>query len=318
VLTPPQDLSEQALGAALTREWGVVPASVVYRPVGFGSHHWVVTDHAGTGWFATVDDLGAAGADARYDRLRGALDAARGLREHGAAFVLAPITTAGDEPVARLTPRYALSLYPLVEGESFDFGGYADPAHRQAALDMVLAVHAAPAEIRDRAPRDSGEVPHRDALETLLAGKAPAGSGPYAARVAELFAGHADPVRRRLARHDELAAGVDPERAVLTHGETHPANTLRTPAGWRLIDWETARVAPPERDLWLLGDEAFGPYAAATGVTPRPELLEMYRIRWHLTDLAIEADRFRRPHTGTAEDDKAFQIVCGVLGSLTG
>jgi hypothetical protein len=318
VLTPPQDLSEQTLSAALTREWGVVPASVAYRPVGFGSHHWTVTDRAGTGWFATVDDLGTAAADARYARLRGALDAARGLRERGHAFVLAPITTAGDEPLARLAPRYALSLYPLVEGESFDFGRYADPAHRQAVLDMVLAVHAAPADIRDRAPHDAHEVPHRDALETLLAGKTPADSGPYAGRAAELFAAHAGAVRELLARHDELAAGVDPARAVLTHGETHPGNTLRTPAGWRLIDWETARVAPPERDLWLLGDEALAPYATATGVTPRPELLQMYRIRWDLTDLAVEADRFGRPHAGTAEDDKAFHIVRGVLGSLAG
>lgn len=312
MLTPPQDVSEQALTAALTREWGVVPATLTYRPVGFGSHQWAMTDRAGTGWFATADDLGTD-PDDRWARLRGALDAARGLHRLGHAFVLAPVTTAGDEPVARLGARWALSLFPLVEGESFDFGGYADPAHRRAVLDMLLTVHAAPAGVRDRAPHDDHDVPHRDALEALLAGKAPADAGPYAARAAELFAAHAGAVRDLLGRHDELAAGVDPAGAVLTHGEPHPGNTLRTADGWRLIDWESARVAPPERDLWLLGDEALGPYAEATGVTPRPELLEMYRIRWDLTDLAIEAARFGGPHAGTAEDDRAYEIIRGVL-----
>ncbi|MCA2217560.1 aminoglycoside phosphotransferase family protein [Wangella sp. NEAU-J3] len=289
---------------------------MAYRPVGFGSHHWVVTDHAGTGWFATVDDLtkGAGPAEPAYRDLWRALDAARGLRAHGAEFVVAPVTTAGDEPVARLGERYAVALYPLVDGESFAFGGYPDEAHRQAALEMVRAVHAAPPPVRDRAPRESA-VPHRDALEAALAGDL-GDTGPYAGRVAELFGAYPGPVRRLLSRHDALAAGAGPDRSVLTHGEPHPGNTMRTAAGWRLIDWDTARVAPPERDLWLLGDEVRRSYAEATGMVPRADLLEMYRLRWDIADLAVEADRFRRPHTGTADDDQAFAVLQNLITGL--
>jgi spectinomycin phosphotransferase/16S rRNA (guanine(1405)-N(7))-methyltransferase len=322
VLHPPEDLDEAALGATLTREWGVAVASMDYQPLGFGSHHWSVVDGAGTSWFATVDDLQRKRRserdthDAAYRRLRSALDTARGLRETGAEFVLAPLITAGDEPVARIRDRYAVALYPLVRGDSFGFNQYDGDAHRHAVLDMVVAVHAAPPQVRARAAADDQVVPHRDALEAAMAGGPAPDCGPYAGRVAELFTGHAAAIRTLLARYDELACRVDPSRAVLTHGETHPGNTMRTPDGWRLIDWDTALIAQPERDLWMLGDDMPKAYAERTGVTPLPELLEVYRLRWDIADLAVEADRFRQPHTGTPDDVESFAILQRVIATL--
>ena len=37
---------------------------------------------------------------------------------------------------------------------------------------------------------------------------------------------------------------------LLTHGEPHPGNAMLAADGWRLVDWDTALVAPLERDLW--------------------------------------------------------------------
>ena len=63
------------------------------------------------------------------------------------------------------------------------------------------------------------------------------------------------PPAGRTGAYDALVAGdgrrTDAE-VVLTHGEPHPGNTMRTEDGWRLIDWDTARIAPPERDLWSI------------------------------------------------------------------
>lgn len=95
---------------------------------------------------------------------------------------------------------------------------------------------------------------------------------------------------------------------------------MRAADGWRLIDWETALVAPPERDLWNLdpGDgSVLGAYARATGVTPLPSMLELYRIRWDLADIAVDVGRFRRPHTGTADDEKSWDILSRLLAHLT-
>ena len=141
--------------------------------------------------------------------------------------------------------------------------------------------------------------------------------GPYARPVARLIQEHAAPIRRLLARYDHLvtAARTQPARTVLTHGEPHPGNTMLTGGGWVLIDWDTALAAPPERDLWSLdpGDGSIlHAYAGLTGVTPRPLLLDLYRLRWDIADIAVDVSRFRRPHAGTAEDEESFSL----LGSL--
>jgi spectinomycin phosphotransferase/16S rRNA (guanine(1405)-N(7))-methyltransferase len=321
MLTAPADLALETLTAALTAHWGVVAASADYRPLGFGAHHWEVIDPAGGCWFATVDDLEVARRsgdethDAVFTRLRRALDTARALRDTGAAFVLAPMPTAGGEQVVRIAGRYALSLYPYVDGESFDFGGYAGEEHRQAVLDMVIRVHGAPESIRRMATPDDLGIRSRDALDAALDGRPAAATGPFAEPAARLLADHETGIREVLADYDALVASADHGRAVLTHGEPHPGNTMRTADGWRLIDWDTVRVSLPERDLWLLGGD-LDAYTDATGVGVRPDMLELFRLRWHLTDLCMEVYRFRGAHTGDANDEKAWEILRSVVGDI--
>ena len=43
MLNPPAGLDPTRLRAALADGWGVEPAGIEYRPVGWGSHHWAVT-----------------------------------------------------------------------------------------------------------------------------------------------------------------------------------------------------------------------------------------------------------------------------------
>jgi spectinomycin phosphotransferase len=141
--------------------------------------------------------------------------------------------------------------------------------------------------------------------------------GPYSRPAARLLARHALAVERLQARYLDLVACVDHSRAVLTHGEPHPGNTMLTSDGWRLIDWDTALVAPPERDLWHLATaETLAAYEEATGVRPEPEMLDLYRIRWDLKDLSEEAHRFSRPHTGDPNDDEGWEILCDIIGRL--
>ncbi len=252
-----------------------------------------------------------------------ALAAASDLRDCGAAFVVAPVPTADGEPLAR-HDRFGVALYPFVDGQSFEWGEFCTPAHRRGMLDLVVATHTAPAAAARRAMADDFAVPHRDELEAALD---PAGHvadcGPYARPAARLIGGNAAPIRRLLARYDELAAlgRSRPSAPVLTHGEPHPGNTMLTSAGWMLIDWDTALVAPPERDLWSLdpGDgSVLGAYADATGVPPLPSMLELYRIRWDLADVAIDVSRFRRPHPGSVDDDESWAILRGLVERLSG
>src|SRR5215469_15229800 len=79
VLAPPDDLPDAVLASALGHGWGIAVASVEYRAVGWGSHHWDVADTAGARWFVTADDLEEkrlwedGPAAAQFGRLRAAL-----------------------------------------------------------------------------------------------------------------------------------------------------------------------------------------------------------------------------------------------------
>jgi spectinomycin phosphotransferase/16S rRNA (guanine(1405)-N(7))-methyltransferase len=330
VLTPPDGLPEDMLVRALASGWDMSVSSLAYRAVGFGSHHWEVIDTAGTRWFVTADELENKRhaldepLDAAFGRLRAALAAAADLRNHGHAFVLAPVPAAGGDPLVRVNERFGAAVYPFVDGQSFAWGEFSAPAHRREVLDLIIAVHMAPGAVARHAMADDFAVPHRDELESALdSAGAVTDLGPYARPVALLVAENAVPIRRLLARYDELVAQSrsGPSGTVLTHGEPHPGNTLMTPRGCLLIDWDTALVAPPERDLWSLdpGDGSIlAAYADATGVAPLPSMLELYRIRWDLADIAIDVSRFRRRHSGSAEDDESWRVLTHLIARIRG
>jgi hypothetical protein len=328
VLNPPAGLRPDTLSATLAEGWGVSVASLEYVALGFGSHHWKVTDTAGRKWFATLDELSTRRntatepLDAVFGRLEASLATATALAECGLAFVVAPNRTRAGEVLARLTNRFSVALYPFLDGQSFRWGDF-PIEHRRAMLDLIIPIHTAPAAALGRAMADDLSIVRRDCLEAALDDPSPdpGASGPYGLPAAEMVATHRVPVRRQLDRYDALAAHVRSlcTRHVLTHGEPHPGNTMLGPAGWLLIDWDTVLVAPAERDLWDLdpGDGSIlAAYQRATGIAPEPAALEFYRLRWDLTDIALNVCQFRSPHVGDANDDKAFAGLAALLSGI--
>ena len=329
MLTPPGRLTSDKLAQLLSDGWGLTAASIDYRAVGFGSHHWEVVGADAVRWFVTADDLSLRQSPCEPDaaapgRLRAALATALELRDRGAAFVIAPVRTLTGEPLVLTDQRMGVALYPYVDGQSFCWGDFPTPEHRRGVLDMVIALHTAPAGARRHARAEDFAVPHWDELELELArdqNGAGRERGPFASLVAGLLAEHAARIRRLLARYDDLVSEArrHPGRMVLTHGEPHPGNTMLTPGGWVLIDWDTVLLAPPERDLCNLdaGDGAIiGGYEDATGTTLLPPLLELYRIRWDVADIAADVSRLLRPHSGSLDDEKSWAGLCSIIGRL--
>ncbi|MBA2281037.1 MAG: phosphotransferase [Acidimicrobiia bacterium] len=317
MFTRPDDLPDEAVVAAVAGGWDLRVRRIDHVPLGFGSHHWQVEIDGGERRFVTADDLEAKRRSPTEplgrprQRLDAALSAACWLREAGLPFVVAPLRTGTGAVLHELDERFAVAVYPFVDGEAHPWGAYPTPAAR-AVLDLVATLHAAPGP-PPTALVDDFEVPNRaDLLAALDHLDAPWDTGPYGERARLHFARHAGSIPPVLDHYDDLVAraGRRPERLVLTHGEPHRGNTMDTATGPVLIDWETALVAPPERDLWAMAVEDPGVldlYAARTGVTPLAEAVELYRLWWDLAEVAIGVHRFHNPHRESEDTVNSWQ-----------
>ncbi|WEV25387.1 phosphotransferase [Streptomyces sp. 71268] len=325
------DLDERAVRQALDA-WGMGGAHLTYAPVGFGDYHWVAETGAGRRAFVTVADLThkdqwGSGPDAAFAGLRAAMEAAVALRaQPGRDFVVAPLTCRDGAAIQRLGPRFAISVFPYESGEAGAFGQELSQDERGEVLDLLATLHrsAVPEPLADLPP----ESPTGEALRRALAecGR-PWHGGPFAEPARELVAGAAAALRERLAAFDGLAAEVAGRgaRRVVTHGEPHPGNVLWRAGSGRaggrplLVDWDTVRLAHPERDLWLVatGPADLDRYARASGHTPDPSALALYALRWDLGDVAEYLTWFRGPHERTSDTEAGWSGLRETVARLT-
>ncbi|HEY3955498.1 MAG TPA: phosphotransferase [Streptosporangiaceae bacterium] len=325
MFTQPSDLPEETLRAALADGWRFGPAALSYQPVGFGSHHWLATDSGGGRLFATVDDLAAKltsrtdSTDAAFGRLDRAFAAALSLRRDcGLRFVAAPLPARDGQVLVRLQDGYSLVVHRYLDGEPEGAGrGFRSPAEREAQVQMLAALHGArPAALP---LTDDFAVPNRDELAAALRQTGqPWTAGPYGERARNLLAAHAAGLARLLAACEQLASRVAgrPDRMVVTHGEPGAHNTMRTPAGPVLVDWDSALLAAPERDLWDLAqhDRSVLPaYSAVSGTAIDEDALAFYRMWYDLFEIAGYLRLFRERHNDTADAAESWRNLVEFL-----
>ncbi|MFD4669357.1 phosphotransferase family protein [Lentzea sp. NPDC058450] len=271
----PVGLSDDELAAGLAR-FGVT-GTPVYAPLGFGDYHWSAGDH-----FTSVADLTAK----PLDGLRQAMETTASLS--ALPFVVAPLRADDGETVVLLNGRYALSVFPFVAGEAGTFGN-PPPAGVNELLAELHACSPPP-----HTPAAALDLPGRATLAALL-------DDPgewFSTSAREIFVAHAEVVRARLTELDRLAAALPPER-VVTHGEPHAGNVIRTADGLKLVDWDTVGLAPPERDLWLTG-----------GQSP------FYALRWSLDDIAQFIEKLRAPHERSRDAELSMHYFRTTLEAL--
>lgn len=308
--TQPPDLSAEALSTALVAGWQIIAESIEYAPVGFGSHHWFAVDRSGRRWFLTADAVG--NDPVRLGELRAALCTAATLRrEAGLTFIGAPIPRRDGgllEPVG----RYAVAVYlHLVEVPK-----RGDNSGSDGVVELLAALHAATPAVEQIATIDDLVLPERWSLQPRGPINAELSAGPYAAPFCQLLVDHRETLAEALRRYDRLAVSIAADRDdwVITHGEPKANNIMITQDGPVLIDWDTARVAPPERDLWMTG--AHQRYFALTGRRIRPDRLDFFRLRWELADLASFGSWLRQPHRATPDNERAWNGAVEICARL--
>jgi hypothetical protein len=190
----PADFDDGDLIASVADGWGLQSESAAYVPEGGGSHHWKLVDRSRHEWFVTVDDLDDKDwlGDTRamvFDGLRRCLETATALRrDANLSFVVAPVPSLDGMVVRRHGSRYAVSVYPYLEGESYPFGPYADSDLRAQVLELVIAIDAATASIGRLPLVHLPAVSRRDDLDAFLRDPdRPWKGGPFSEPAHEIF-----------------------------------------------------------------------------------------------------------------------------------
>lgn len=216
----------------------------------------------------------------------------------------------------------AVSVTPFVDGASTSWGAYESKDERRRVAELVGRLHVGGDNVRNLPQRDALTIPSRSVLlEALATLDVPWESGPYADPARAALAAAADDLHRRLAAYDEDAARVleRTDSWVVTHGEPHRANFIVTSEGLRLVDWDTTRLAPRERDLWLVLDEeltGWDEYVAVVGdVSLDRETLALYRRWWDLADIAVFTADLRRPHVESEQSAANFTSLRDYLAA---
>lgn len=295
----PAGFDERALIAALRAGWGIDVSEVEYLPVGFGSHHWA----AGDEWFVKVDK--------DDDGLRRSFAVAHALELE---FVVAPVPTVDGGLFQELISPYVVTVFPMIDGVPGEFG-----PHRASDISeisrMLTLLHDATPRVTHLARRTSLQLPGRAELtQTMAETDRPWTNGPHAEPARRLLARHTRLIERWLTELDQLADAVRSSDLdwVVTHGEPHPGNVLRTAAGLRLIDWTTVRIAPRERDLWMLAHMVDAD-PVDLDIPVNAEAVAFYRKLWVLADIAVYFADLRAPHTDNADVSAALGYVTGYL-----
>ena len=267
-------------------QWAPEADGVEHLPVGFGAHHWAVACSGRRTHFATLDALGSRHTAAS---LEGAYGAAAALAEH-LDFVLAPVPARTGGYTAPIATS-ALSATRWVCGET--------PAvldgPRTAGLLAQLHAATPPALPPTWKPLVSADLADQLARRCTT----PWTSGPYGETVRLAVQQHLPAITRWTDAYHRLCVVARDRPWVVTHGEPHEANQLSEDGHLWLVDWESVKLAPAERDLRTLLEREHA-------VPADHAMLELFDLEWRLDEIGQYAEWFAAAHSGTASDAVAF------------
>ncbi len=301
-------LPDERILDLLCEAYGLRAAGVAFLPLGADVH-------------TAVYRVDAADGQAYFLKLRGGdfdenpVRITAWLHERGVRQVVPVLRTLGGELWARFE-SYTCTLAPFIAGRD----GFEQPLSEAQWLEFGAALRVVhnfvlPDDLRAALPREDWSPRWREAVRGWQAqAESAAFADPLAARMAAFLRAHRAEVDYLLARAEELAAGLRAGRldCVLCHADIHAGNLLLAEkGGLYIVDWDTALLAPVERDLMFVGAGIGGTWNTAREaalfyrgygqVEIDPSALAYYRYERILEDIAAFCAQIL-PTEGPGED----------------
>lgn len=314
MLQPP-DIDREAFTESLRSAWAIDAEEIAFLPVGADpdAAAWRVSVSAGPRYFLKT-------------RFR-PFDPVALLVPHylhqtaGIMEVLAPIPTR-DGSLATASGAATLILYPYVEGR--DGFEAALTIEGWAALGATMRrIHDTelPAALAARIGTEQFGPRWRDTVRRFLGEAAAHRGDSVATRFATLLDARRNEIALIVQRAAELADMLCRRRLelVLCHTDIHAGNVLLGGDGAiHIVDWDSPRLAPRERDLMFVGGgvggmwnddaEAANFYAGYGETTVDRVALAYYRYERIVEDIAVACEQILRGE-GDHRDESLAQFA---------
>lgn len=278
---PPVGITDASVLALVRAHWDPAVDRVEHLPVGFGAWHWRASVAGEARLFVTYD-LPKPGRHTA-ETLESAYAGAAALHGAGLEFVVPPVqASAGRFTVP--AGDGLLSATPWVAGER--------PAVADGVRQLLERLHAMAPPARIVSWRPLVGPLFSEALAERVS--VPWDQGPFGERARQALRTALPEIVHWTATYHRLGAAEDPDTWVTTHGEPHERNQLLTRTGIVLIDWESLKLAPADRDIRAPGG--------------------LFDLEWRLDEIDQYATWFAGPH-GDTDDDR--EAIAGLEAELT-
>jgi len=219
--------------------------------------------------------------------------------EHQLAEVTAPLPQPTINGVlCVMNEPFLFALYTFIHGDTFADAYPMSPTLVQQIGQALAALHTIqiPEALQERSPQDSLTAPFDGGLLADLASLEVITSQDalYLQRLREVVWPRREQIRAFLAHSQEYArkAHQTPVSLVTCHGDAWGGNMIMSPSGQlTLLDWESAVMAPPERDAFKYIGYTDGPDFTAFDISYRMICKEP--MHWHADWLAYYAYRLQ-------------------------
>lgn len=287
---------EALIRALLLEHWHLVVMQVHFIPRGESAYSYRVETQPGHTYYLKVVDQRTAAGQRTVDHRNFSLPLQRLVAEYHSGEIAAPLPQATSRGKLSITyDPFLFALYRFVEGDTLA-DAYPMPPELVQRIGRALAIlHTAqiPRELHLLAAQDSLTAPFGLRLLADLASLSAISThdAPHLRQLRDTIWPRRELILSFLARSRDYArrASQIETRLVLCHGDPWGGNLILSPAGQLVfLDWESAVLAPPERDafVYLCGSRSDFAAFDAGYRTVRGE-----SVRWHAEWLAYYAYR---------------------------
>lgn len=216
-------------------------------------------------------------------------------------FVVPPVSLGSQTSASVLDGT--VSVFPFIDGHAIEKG------NDEFSNDLVSQITEMLADIHTWEPVGDLTIPTESFISEYLSMMEYIETHiPKNDSFFSLFQTNRQKIQRIIDRYQSLETKYlqDKPNFVLTHGDVTGLNFILSKQSFILIDWDDAKLAPPERDLIFIQDNKHFDaclYKRKTGHAMNMDLVKYYQLRWSLDSIVGNFDLLVR-HPDLADGDK--------------